>query len=254
MQEASDLVSRVVNFIRERDISPKDFAELLGVPQRLLAGILEPNWDPRASTLDLCLAYVDDVAPGDIDQDQAVEYELPRELLERDHNRSLLECASIWTTIGRARLHDVLEILRRHEMSGRVALNRLGDNHRIYMDRFNPRTWGDPCSFEGVPVSELPDKRFGRWAEKSIAKDYLLNRPRLIACRVPMETAFGKFIVPYTALRLPCGKMDGVPENIITITRLEPSPYKVAQESGPDHPSPRPPSPGRSGHLRLVKS
>lgn len=209
--------------------------------------------DPLVSTLDVCLDYLDAVEPPTPLLVEPVEYELPRNLLERDGNNALLECAAVWSTFGRERFHDILDILSHHELAGRVAVNRMADNHQLYMEHFNPRTWGEPRSFEGRPISELPDKRFGRWAETSLSKDYLINRPRLLACRVPMATAFGDYVVPYTTLRLPCGKTNDAPDHVIAITRLEPSPYKTAQEASGVHPRSDPPRP-RSGHLRLVKS
>lgn len=253
MTDVADLKARIAAFVRANNISPETFAERLDLSPSLLEQVTNLDWDPRASTLETCLAYIRENDSAPPEEFEPVEYELPWDVIHREGNTALKDCASIWSTVGRRRFSTILELLGRHEMAGRVAVNRMADNHRLYMDRFNPRTWGEPRYFEGVPVSELPDKKFGQWAERSLARDYRLNRPRLVACRISMETSFGRHIVPYTALRLPCGPIEGTPDQIITITRLEASPYKTAQDAHVAVPEPSPPS-GRSGHLRLVKS
>lgn len=140
-------------------------------------------------------------------------------------------------------------------MGARVAVTRLADSHRFFMDQFIPPIWGGESLKEGIPMEELPDKRFGRWVEESVVMDYRIDRPRLIFCKVPMETVLGKHIVSYTTLRLPCGGFDGAPEHVVAITRLEDSLYKTLRDAQDDRaPPPLAPTPPTSRNLRLVKS
>jgi hypothetical protein len=246
--------TRIIEFMHENHLSPEAFAKRVGISSALVAGARHQTWDPRASTLDACLKFIESNQPIESEALEAVEYELPWRLIHREENRALLECASVWSTLGRERLSDILDLYERHEMANRIAVNRMGDDNRIYMERFRPRVWGEPSLVEGLPISELPDKEFGAWGEKSLSKDYIINRPRLVACKIPMQTAVGRHLVPFTALRLPCGEKQDTPAKLIAVTRVEASPIKARLDALDMSSTPAPSPPSRSGHLRLVKS
>jgi hypothetical protein len=252
MTDIGYLKSRIMEFMRENGLSPDAFAERAGVTPDLLIGAGHTDWDPRVSTLDRCLRIIDEDASTLPESHEPVEQELPWRVIKQDNYRALRECASIWSTLGRERFLDVFELLSRHELAHRIVVIRMKDNHQLFLDRFNPMTWGESRHFEGSPLSELPDKRVGQWAEQSLAQDYKINQPRLIACRIPTETLAGRYVVPYTALRLPFGNDETTQELSMSVTLLKNGSYKDVRDAL-DGPDPSPP-PTRGGHLRLVKS
>lgn len=261
MREITDLRARIIEFIKEHQLSAQAFAERAGLSPELCAGMELPGWNPLLSTLDRCLDYVNAETPVAFEEVEPVEYELPWENLNREHNMAFQECANLWNTLGQGKSDEILDLFSRHELGSRIALNRMVDNNRLLMEKFNPMIWRKGGDLSGVPISELPDKRFGKWAEESMALEYRINRPRLIFCRIPMETMFGKHIVSYTTLRLPIGEKAGAPERMVAFTRLENGHYKTLRDAHdaemirlglpPEHP---PTSPPRKPHLRLVKS
>jgi hypothetical protein len=223
------LKNSVAEWVKVQGISVRGFARLAGLPEPTLAKMMSENWDPRTSTLDACVRAIRAQGPEKLNEQNPSEIVLPYGVVERPNNNSLRDCAKIWAECD-GDTARVLTALNDHALANRVSVVELGENNRLYFTKFGPTTWSTGEMVTGKQVADMPDKSFGDWAEKSLAVDFHQEQPRLLSCTTPIQTDLGAFVVPYTALRLPCDISAGHPKNIITITKLKPSAYRDARE------------------------
>ena len=165
------------------------------------------------------------------------ELPLPNHVIDRAKNSTLKDCVDIWYQSER-KAENILSLLGRHSLSDRVSVVGIGQDNRLYFSKFGPDTWSTGITVIGKLVSDMPDKKFGLWAERSLAQDFHGDDPRILACTVPIETDLGRFVIPYTALRFPCVNDNGETDRVVTVTRLEPSEYRTARQGaiGTSHP------------------
>jgi len=245
---------RIRRFLRDNDITVSQFAEMAGLEENFLVGAQRPSWEAPPLVLDHC---IDAISLYEVHEDTArapSETDLPWRLIHRGAFEELRECAALWSALGRDRLKDVTDLLSRHSLADRVVVTSIRDNSRVFMERFSPMTWGHPNSVAGRPVANLPDRRFGKFAEQAIVRARARDEPHLVRCMAPIETAIGEYVVPYSAVRLPFGPI-GQPTHVMTVSRLEKGAYHGAQGHlvargmvGKRHPK------TSATHLRLVRS
>lgn len=249
-----NLKIRIRRFLDDNEISITQFAAMARLNVRDLAGIHSMTWEASNLVLDNCLDAISSIEAHEDTARAPSETELPWRFIHRGDFAPLRECAALWSAIGRDRLSDVIDLLSRHNLADRVVVTSIRDNNRVFMEKFAPRTWGHSNSVAGRPISNLPDRKFGSFAERAIVRARDRDQPHLVSCRAPIETAIGKYVVPYSAVRLPFGPM-GQPTHVMTVSRLEKGTYHGVQ----DHLVARGALAERHGgttatHLRLVRS
>ena len=251
---AVDLVREVQAYLGGYDGSLRQLARNAGVTPSTLGGVNRADWNPTAATLHACVTAVRAASPDRYDT--PIDDELPARFLMQPHNSVFKKLLDAWAVCDRVIDERSMDAARDLGMIGRLSAVRTGHDNRIYVMRYGPATFGPDFQVANRLLVDLPDRRFARFAEQRMWLALRRNEPYFASCIVPIDTAIGHYVAPYTALLLPCrAPGEEVADIVVSISRLEPSAYRdrvqLAEGAGGATVPLSPYRPGRAGQGRL---
>lgn len=224
----NNLKETVRAFISAEGWSVNRLAAAAGLTTSTLSKLLHPDWNPTANTLEACLDVVDrHRSATEFIFDVPISNPLPMALLRRENNRMFQQCVEIWKDEG-ARFGDMfIHRLERIGAAARLSAVQVGSDNRMRMISYGPNAFGAAFDAHGKLLSEMPDRELFGWIESRLWRVLATEEPEFSSCVAPTETIIGQYDVPYTTLVLPCmSGDDGILDSAVTISRLEPSPYR----------------------------